>query len=164
MIDDLPQFEPIPVRPEQELQEAEIFYPQWRCFCCQDSGLVSLCLVLLVMPKYNPDRDKWVLCQEINCKASERWENVPIENFDTRFVPSICKKLDLINRENWRNTVKEQVNIRQLAQKLKMPGSVDRTEEDNYRIQQRKQEIEQISHEEWIKISNVDLNEKQQED
>jgi predicted transcriptional regulator of viral defense system len=72
---------------------------------------------------------------------------VPIENFDTRFIPSICKKLDLINRENWRNTVKEQVNIRQVAQKLKMPGSVDRTENDNYRIQQRKQEIEQISHE-----------------
>jgi hypothetical protein len=148
MIDDLPQFEPIPLRPEQENQEEEIFYPQWRCFCCQDSGLVAQDLVRLIMPQYNPDRDKWVLCQAGHCDASKRWENVPIENFDTRFIPSICQKLDLINREQWRDSVKQQINIRQLAKKRKMPGSGDRTENDNREVQQRKQEIEGIDYEE----------------
>ncbi|WP_414553054.1 hypothetical protein [Anabaena sp. CCY 0017] len=142
MIDDLPQFEPIPLRSEEENQEEEIFYPRWRCFCCQDSGLVAQDLVRLIMPQYNPDRDKWVLCQAGHCDASKRWENVPIENFDTRFIPSICQKLDLINREQWRNSVKQQINIRQLAKKRKMPGSSERTENDNREVQQRKQEIE----------------------
>ncbi|AFZ28359.1 hypothetical protein Cylst_6588 (plasmid) [Cylindrospermum stagnale PCC 7417] len=160
MIDDLPQFEPVPLRPEEENQEEEIFYPRWRCFCCQDSGLVSRDLVQLIMPKYNPDRDKWVLCQGANCDASKRWENVPIENFDIRFIPSICQKLDLINRENWRNTVKQQINIRQLAKKLKMPGSGNRTENDNREVQQQKQEIEAIYEEEWMKMSNVHLSQE----
>ncbi|WP_016948767.1 hypothetical protein [Anabaena sp. PCC 7108] len=160
MIDDLPQFEPIPLRPEEENKEGEIFYPQWRCFCCQDSGLVSCHLVQLIMPKYNPNRDKWVLCQTGYCNASKRWENVGVENFDTRFIPSICQKLDLINRENWRNTVQQQINIRQLAKKLKMPGSGDRTDNDNRNVQQRKQEIEAISHEEWMNISNEYLGQK----
>ncbi len=154
MIDDLPQFEPIPLRPQEEQQEEEIFYPRWRCFCCQDSGLVSQHLVQLIMPKYNPNRDKWVLCQEASCDATQRWKDVPIQNFDTRFIPNICKKLDLINRDNWRNTVKQQINIRQLAKKLKMPGSGERTDNDNCEVQQRKQEIEAISPEEWMKMSN----------
>lgn len=147
MIDDLPQFEPIPLRSEEENQEEEIFYPRWRCFCCQDSGLVAQDLVHLIMPQYNPDRDKWVLCQAVHCEASKRWENVPIENFDTRFIPSICQKLDLINREQWRNSVKQQINIRQLAKKRKMPGSGERSENDNREVQQRKQEIEAKDHE-----------------
>jgi|GEM_PF-2757033 hypothetical protein len=40
---------------------------------------------------------------------------------------------------------------------LLMPGSGERTENDNREVQQRKQEIEQMSHEEWIKMSNRHL-------
>ena len=136
MTDDLPQFEPLPVIPPPQEDSEEVFYPKWHCFCCQDSGLVNIHLVRLVMPNYDDNRDKWVICQNLGCnKFSERWSGVPLDNFDTRFQPEICQKLDLKNRENWRNTVERKVDILKLAKKLKMPGVRERTEDQNREVQ-----------------------------
>ncbi|OUL23990.1 hypothetical protein BV378_20390 [Nostoc sp. RF31YmG] len=150
MIDDLPQFEPLPVIEPLPEEEKELFYPKWRCFCCQDSGLVRPLLVKLIMPNYDDNRDKWVACQNLTCNQfNERWSGVPLQNFDTRFLPAICQKLDLKSREDWRKTVQRQVDIRALSLKLAMPGSQERTEQDNQEVQQRKQEIESISPQQW---------------
>lgn len=153
MMDDLPNFEPLPVIPPEVEEEKEIFYPKWHCFCCQDSGIVAVNLVRLIMPNYDHNRDKWVACQNLGCdKFDERWSGVSADNFDNRFLPEICQKLDLKNRENWRNTVKHQVDIQKLSKKLKMPGSGERTEEDNCKIIQRKREIEAITHQQWMQM------------
>ena len=151
MINDLPQFEPLPIIPPQEHSSEEIFYPRWHCFCCQDSGIVNAHLVRLVMPNYDPSRDKWVACQNLGCdKFNERWLGATLDNFDTRFIPAICQKLDLKSREDWRNTVEHQVEIIKLAKKLKMPGARERTESDNRSVAQKKAEIEAITHEQWM--------------
>lgn len=143
MIDDLPTFEPLPLIPPQKEEEKELFYPQWHCFCCQDSGIVAANLVKLVMPNYDDNRDKWVACQNLGCKRfNERWSGVTLDNFDTRFLPAICQKLDTKNRENWRSTVEHQASVLKLAKKLRMPGSHHRTENDERKIQQRKAEME----------------------
>jgi hypothetical protein len=150
MIDDLPQFEPLPVIEPLPEEEREVFYPRWHCFCCQDSGLVRSMLVKLIMPNYDDNRDKWVACQNLSCNQfNERWSGVPLDNFDTRFLPAICQKLDLKSREDWRNTVQRQVDIRALSKKLAMPGSQERTDNDNREVQQRKREIESISPQQW---------------
>lgn len=155
MIDDLPQFEPLPVIPPQPEEEKELFYPKWHCFCCQDSGLVRSMLVRLIMPNYDDNRDKWVACQNLTCnKFIERWSGVPLENFDTRFLPAICQKLDLKSREDWRNTVQRQVDIRALSKKMTMPGTKERTENDNREVQQRKAEIEAINHEQLMAMKD----------
>lgn len=160
MIDDLPQFEPLPVIEPLLEEEKELFYPKWRCFCCQDSGLVRPLLVKLVMPNYDDNRDKWVACQNLSCNQfNERWSGVPLHNFDTRFLPAICQKLDLKSREDWRKTVQRQVDIRALSLKLAMPGSQERTEQDNQEVQQRKAEVEAISHEQWMAMKKAYLGE-----
>lgn len=131
--------------------DREIFYPQWHCFCCHDSGLVQMYLVRLVVPNYRPDRDKWVMCQNPGCDAfSTRWTD-PIENFDPRFTPLTCQKLDRFSRDDWRETVQRQVDIHQLAQKMKMPGSFERTENDNREALQRRQEVDKYD---WAGASN----------
>ncbi|MBD2199980.1 MULTISPECIES: hypothetical protein [Calothrix] len=160
MIDDLPQLEPLPVIEPQPEEEREVFYPRWHCFCCQDSGLVRSMLVKLVMPNYDDNRDKWVACQNLSYnKFNQRWSGVPLHNFDTRFLPTICQKLDLKNREDWRKTVQHQVDIRALSLKLAMSGTKERTENDQREVQQRKTEVEAISHEHWMAMNDAYLGE-----
>ncbi len=162
MIDDLPQFEPLPVIPPLQDEEEELFYPRWHCFCCQDSGIVNAHLVRLVMPNYDDRRDKWVACQNLGCnKFNERWSGVPLDNFDNRFQPAICQKLDLKSRSDWRSTVEHQVEIIKLAKKLKMPFCGERTEDQNREVQQRKAEIEAITHEQWLEMKNKHLGERE---
>jgi len=160
MIDDLPQFEPLPIIEPQPEEERELFYPKWHCFCCQDSGLVRTAWVRKVMPNYDDNRDKWVACQNLGCnKFNERWSGVPLENFDTRFLPAICQKLDLKSREDWRNTLTHQVDIRALSKSLAMHGLCDRTNNDNREVLSRKAEVEAISHEQWMAMSKRYLGE-----
>ncbi|BAZ33657.1 hypothetical protein NIES4074_61710 (plasmid) [Cylindrospermum sp. NIES-4074] len=145
--DDLPQLEPLPLIPEQE-EDKELFYPSWQCFCCQDSGIVQQHLARLIMPKYSWNNDKWPACQ--NCDAfNQRWGDAGLQNFDTRFNLKICQKLDLISRDDWQQTVQRQIDIRAIAsasetiaKKMTMPGSSDRTANDEREVQQRKQEAE----------------------
>ncbi len=68
-----------------------------------------------------------------------------------RLTAAICQELDQINREDWRQTqVQKLIDFKALSQKLAMPGSRERTENENREIQQQKAEIEAITHEKWI--------------
>ncbi|GBE95731.1 hypothetical protein [Nostoc cycadae] len=149
-IDDLPQFEPLPLREPKSEEEEQLFYPEWHCFCCGDSGIVQAHLVRLVMPNYDSDHDKWVACQNWDCtKFSDRWGAVDLSNFDTRFKPDICAKLDKISRQDWRTTISIQVELRKLASSKKMSGAKDRTINDDREVWQRKEEIENLSPQQW---------------
>ncbi|WP_460202797.1 hypothetical protein [Scytonema sp. NUACC21] len=52
------------IRPEED-QEKEIWFPNWNCFCCQDTGKVQLNLARLVIPNYNDNRDRLPICQNV---------------------------------------------------------------------------------------------------
>lgn len=154
----LPKLPAKPLRQEdQPGYEKEIWKPSWSCFCCQDTGIVRPHLVKLVIPEYNHSRDCIPICQKPGCKSGSQWLHLK-DSIDMRLNTQICQELDKINRQDWQMYVQEQfkvkrsVNIEDLAQKMKMPGSRDRTEYDNQKVQQRKQEIENISHEEWIQM------------
>jgi hypothetical protein len=155
MKNEFEQLIPIPVRPEEQLENKDIFYPKWQCFCCQDSGKVNDNLVRVIMPNYNPSRDLWVACQNPGCHSfREKWKGIAVDNFDTRFSTVVCQKLDLKSRENWHKTVQRLVDIRTLAKAMKMPGSGERTENENREVQQRKQEVENYN---WAAASKAYL-------
>lgn len=101
----LPKLERQPMRREDEPgYEPEIWQPNWECYCCRDTGLINQNLVLMVIPNYNHSKDKLPVCQ--NCNIGNRfWEQVP-ESIDDRLNQTICQQLDLIERENWRQTTK----------------------------------------------------------
>ncbi|MBR8832536.1 MAG: hypothetical protein DSM106950_00450 [Stigonema ocellatum SAG 48.90 = DSM 106950] len=100
----LPELPPLSMRPEEEYPDKEIFFPQWQCFCCQDTGKVQPYLVRRVVRNYNYSSDRLPVCQRDNCKANDTWVNLPIENLDTRFTRDICNELDLLARDDWEAT------------------------------------------------------------
>jgi ABC-type proline/glycine betaine transport system substrate-binding protein len=57
----LPRF---PMRPEKESEaEVEIWQPNWKCFCCHDSGIVVSHLAAMVIEEFDFKRDKPPRCQ-----------------------------------------------------------------------------------------------------
>ncbi len=102
----LPQLPREPIRPELENSEHEIWQPSWRCFCCQDSGIVHPLLVSLVIPNYDFNRDKSVVCRNPRCSAGADYSGD--YNYDQRFTAVISSELDKVSRKDWENTVKNQ--------------------------------------------------------
>jgi hypothetical protein len=147
----LPQFDPLPQRPEEEKEKEEptIFHPRWKCFCCGDTGKIQAHLVWLLMPKYNSHRDKTPVC--LRCTVFKTLIRVGSENFDFRFKPDICEKLDQFSRRDWQLTIERQSQIKKLVgrETLKLAAAKnlrlrDRTEGED-RDQQRKHEYIRIN-------------------
>jgi hypothetical protein len=153
------------VRIESSQQEEEIWQPDWKCFCCQDTGRVQSHLVRLVIPDYDDSHDGIPICQVPSCNHNSRWLNFGNNNLDMRFIPAICQQLDMYNREDWRLTVERKViNLQELAKKKAMSGVSDRTDYDNREVQQRSSEIEAITSEQWAAMAHAYQFGKKDED
>ncbi|MBE9019764.1 hypothetical protein C7Y66_23865 [Chroococcidiopsis sp. CCALA 051] len=136
----LPKFSRQPVRPDKESSvDAEIWYPDWKCFCCHDTGIVRPSLAELVIPGYDYDKDLHPACYR--CGAGSFYTNC--EEYDQRLTRGICSELDRIERESWTATVKEKqqriLETRLLAQTMSM-RSRDRTPTEEVEAQQRHEE------------------------
>ena len=154
----LPQFSRELIRPKlDEEVDKEIWQPDWRCFCCHDTGLIQRYLVELVINDYDPWNDKPVACQNSICEAG--WNYRGMAGCDQRFERGVCAELHQIGREDWRQFVREQFeNAKQrnarfeantLAAAMTMPGSRGRNANDEREIEIRKEEIENIAQEDW---------------
>ncbi|MBE9018897.1 hypothetical protein IQ272_22625 [Chroococcidiopsidales cyanobacterium LEGE 13417] len=136
----LPKLNRQPIRPDKDKGvDAEIWYPDWRCFCCHDTGIVRPKLAQLVIPDYDYDQDLHPACYR--CEAGSSYTHC--EEYDQRFNRGICGELDRIERENWTATVKEKqqriLETRLLAQAMSM-RSRDRTSAEEVEVQQRHEE------------------------
>lgn len=140
-----------PIRREDEPgSEKEIWQPSWRCFCCEDTGIVRSRLAALVIRGFNPNRDRLPICQAPGCNASAKWLYLE-GNIDLRLTAAICQEFDRISRAEWRQTTEQKfINLKALSQKLAMPGSHERTDHENREIQLKKAEIEAITKEQWM--------------
>ena len=143
---DLPKFERQLMRPAQK-EEAElgkeIWFPNWNCFCCHDTGFVNPRLVKLVIQDYDHDEDKLPICQNPKCIENQKYiSNRSIATaLDWRFNEQLCQKLDEIEREDWRAEKKrtiQQLNIIDFAaQKSLRRGN--RSQLENERVAQNHQ-------------------------
>lgn len=126
----LPKLSRQPIRPDKDKSvDAEIWYPDWRCFCCHDTGIVRPKLAQLVIPGYDYAKDLHPACYR--CSAGSAYTHC--EEYDQRFNRGICSELDSIERESWTATVKEKqqriLETRLLAQAMSM-RSRDRTPDE----------------------------------
>lgn len=152
MIEDLPQLEPLPMRPEQE-GDREIWTPQWRCYCCHDSGEVQPHLARLVIPGYDPSHHRVAVCQNPGCQAQIGLDYEKHSAcLDFRLKASICQKLDAIGREDWKNWREQKMerlararqiaeHVRQLAEQ-KSARVRDRTGDEEMAATQKHQEVQ----------------------
>ena len=147
----LPELPPQPIRDEDKPgYQKEIWQPNWRCFCCQDSGIVRPSLAEMVIRSYDSNRDRLPICQAPGCNTGAKWLHLEENNIDMRLTAAICRELDRISREDWRQSTQQKfINLKGLCQKMSIPGSGERTENDNREVAQRKAEIEAISPEKW---------------
>ena len=118
---DLPQFGRSLMRPEQSEAEKlgqEICFPNWKCFCCHDTGIVNPHLVERVISDYDYEKDKFPVCQNAGCQPGEKYiNNLKISSsLDFRFDRELCQKLDLIHRQEWQ--LEKKRTISQLENKV----------------------------------------------
>lgn len=151
LFEQLPRY---PQRQEQEELDPEIWQPSWHCFCCHDSGIVLEYLVKMVIPDYNDFLDKFPRCNRPGCNSgSHLTSDALIDSTDDRLSAAICKKLDEFERQQERQAMSDYAhNLRQRAAQLTKNMSIrssDRTLEENREVQRRKEEIENITQEDW---------------
>jgi hypothetical protein len=134
-----------PMRPETEPgADPEIWQPDWKCFCCHDSGIVHHYLAKLVIDGYDSNRDKLPRCHNLCCNAGSHYDGYALtDSVDYRLDSETCQELDSIERENWRDYVEQQ------RQKLKIDLSTigknlrgrDRTSSEEMEARQKHQAV-----------------------
>ena len=157
MTDNLPTFERLPVNPKNEEEDKELWQPNWKCFCCHDTGRIYPTLVRLIIADYDYDKDKIPVCQ--NCNAGSNWMHLQ-SMIDTRIDFKICRHLDKFERDNWKRTTVQQFEIikkriglvtDEIAQSHSLTKN-NRTPNDDREVQLRLAEIEAISPEQWASM------------
>jgi hypothetical protein len=116
MIKKLPR---TPMRPEKEPgAEIEIWQPEWKCFCCHDSGVIVPRLARLVINGYNENRDKLPRCVAPGCKSGSQYDSETLApSVDYRIDATTCQQLGSIEQDVWRKTVQVKAQRIQSATK-----------------------------------------------
>jgi hypothetical protein len=101
---DLPQFERMLQRSEDEPDfDKPLWHPPWSCYCCHDTGFVVYSLVRLVIPDYDGNKDKPVVCH--HCHIKDKFGELISSSLDWRFNDELCEKLERIARADWAVTL-----------------------------------------------------------
>lgn len=91
--------------------------PDWKCFCCQDTGCIMETSIRQygLIPDYDPLKDRPVLCRKEGCNA--RWglgelllsqdATGQYLNVDGRIDPEDCEEIHSTNRQYWMATIME---------------------------------------------------------
>ena len=90
-MNEYPQLQPLSLRDEaQPGYEKIVWKPNWRCFCCHDTGLVQYSLVKKVINNYIPDRHKPIECNATHCNIRLGETLYETETLDRRFSADLC--------------------------------------------------------------------------
>ena len=115
MMDNLPQLEPLKLRPEAQPEYQELAWqPTWNCFCCHDTGMVVERLIKQVMPRYTHARHKPVECNATNCHIELAQLLYTTHTLDRRLTDVICnRRLEAEERLMWSQWSKDRHQLRQ---------------------------------------------------
>lgn len=114
-MNEYPQLQPLSLRDEAQPDYEKIAWkPNWRCFCCHDTGLVQYSLVKKVINNYIPDRHKPIECNATRCNIRLGETLYETETLDRRFSADLCDRLDLDERQMWQKWSQERHQKRML--------------------------------------------------
>jgi len=147
-MDDLPKLQPLSLRSECEPgYQKESWKPNWNCYCCHDTGFVLDRLSNQIIPGFNSEQHKTLLCNAKGCNASrDKVSSKLIEegNFDTRLSSEVCDRLSEMERKSWEDYRWQKHQLRkearglveELAEKKSM-RNVRRSEKEEKEAQRR---------------------------
>lgn len=133
---------------EQDIDQ-ELWQPDWKCFCCHDTGLILEHLVRRLAPEYDGTKHKRVVCQNSGCEAGDTHCTCCHNH---QVLPSICQDLDKQERQDWRETLFKQskqmqersLDLAAIAKAKTMPGSRGRNANDDREIEIHKDNAENM--------------------
>ncbi|MGK7933562.1 MAG: hypothetical protein AB4041_19310 [Microcystaceae cyanobacterium] len=136
----------LPMRPQEEKADKELWQPKWRCFGCHDTGLVISRLAALVIEGFDPNSDKLPRCQNLGCDAGEQYDLPNLTHcIDYRLNSEICRQLDQLERDDWRNTLlswqKEGKVFIDYGSTVKSLRRGKRSKEEDYEAKRRHEDI-----------------------
>ena len=105
-----PKLPPIFMRREDEPDyEPEIWLPNWKCFCCEDTGQARRAAEMFI-EGYDWNKHKLPVCQNPDCEAGAKLGAAPSlqASLDWRLDAQMCREADQVRRELWRQEVKRQ--------------------------------------------------------
>ena len=108
----------------QELSTDKHYMPEWKCFCCHDTGFVTYSLIRLVIPEYNADgknREELPVCNRCGAKSSIPYAYNDI--LDHRFTQETCEELHQFSIQDWQQSI-ERLNSQIQSAKLDSRGEV----------------------------------------
>ena len=104
------KLQPIPLRREDDPNyEPEIWQPNWKCFCCEDTGLARHAAFKFI-EGYILEKHKFPVCQRLGCEAGVRFGQSPALQYslDWRLEGWMCEEADRSQREAWLESARQQ--------------------------------------------------------
>ncbi len=151
-MDELPQLEPLSLRPECEPgYQKESWKPTWNCYCCHDTGFVLDRLSSQIIPGFNSEQHKTLLCNASRCNASRDKVSLTLieqGNFDTRLNSGVCDRLHEMEKESW-----EEYRWKKHQLKKEALGLVENlAEKKSMRVVKRSSNEEKQAHQRHLRV------------
>ncbi len=106
---------PLPLRREDDPNYSpEIWQPDWKCFCCEDTGIAKHAARMFISG-YIDGKHKFPVCQNPGCEAGKKFGQVPDLQYslDWRLEAWMCASASEAMREEWREWASLQQPLRQ---------------------------------------------------
>ena len=99
------EFEKLPALTRREEDEpgyeAESWKPNWKCYCCHDTGFVLDRLAALVIDGYDSEKSRIPRCNATGCGAEVGVYLEESGTLDTRLSGEVCDRLAEMEKESW---------------------------------------------------------------
>ena len=146
------KFEKLPALSRREEDEPgyqkESWRPNWKCYCCHDTGFVLDRLAALVIEGYDAEKSKIPRCNASTCGAEVGEGLEQSGTLDTRLTSQVCDRLAQMERESWEDYRWEKHQLRkkalglveELAEKKSL-RVVKRSEKEQERAEERHSDV-----------------------
>ena len=99
------EFEKLPALTRREEDEpgyeAESWKPNWKCYCCHDTGFVLDRLAAYVIDGYDAEKSKIPRCNASGCGAEVGVYLEESGTLDNRLTVEVCARLSEMEKKSW---------------------------------------------------------------
>lgn len=112
-------------RPEADPSyEQETWSPTWKCYCCQDRGVVTPILVRHIQPNFDENKHGIPICQATNCRIRNDLGDAWLGSGNYSFESDICNYLHDFSKKDWQESLLNKHELRKKALEILSNSSI----------------------------------------